>query len=514
MSRTDDVAADGPNSNISVEQTEKILHFQDITQVDDLERCRTILQQHNWNIQSAVHSTLNVPDPEPLPPPQPQAPQLLPQNDNNHGVRNRFSPTHSILRQHQVMPRQMIYFAGRHRQQPPQGIFGWGFFLLISPIKYTFTQVFEVLRFVWRIFFPDPREMVTNAEGDVTTFVREFQDKFHTHPNFFEGTYAKAQAEAKKELRFLLAFLHDPKVEDSELFCRESLCHSDVVEFINRNMILWGCSVQTPEGYRVSKILRYPECPSMAVVCLFQNKMTVVGRLHGYLSSQELINKLSEIVEAYESVLVAARSDRNALMQNQLIRQEQDAAYKESLQKDKEKVECANVCYFDGPKPCTFRFILQMDKKLKEEEEIQKQKEKKAQLRRDKEFAEEICRQRKESCKQDLREEPNQDQPDVVTLLIKMPDGSRLKRRFLPTDSVKAVHDYVYSHESSPPRFKVFTNFPRRAIPGCSTEEIDDDVDLPLLKDAGFHRNDSLFIQSMIDDDDDDEDDSDEEDNR
>jgi len=43
-------------------------------------------------------------------------------------------------------------------------------------------------------------------------------------------------------------------------------------------------------------------------------------------------------VESYEPVLVAARADRELLTQNQMIRREQDAAYLEALQKDKEKV--------------------------------------------------------------------------------------------------------------------------------------------------------------------------------
>jgi len=72
----------------------------------------------------------------------------------------------------------------------------------------------------------------------------------------------------------------------------------------------------------------------------------------------------------------------------------------------------------------------------------------------------------------------------------------------------------VFSHDKSPQRFKVFTNFPRRAVPGCSTDEIDcGSLKAPLLKDVGIHRNESLFIQSLVeeeeDDDDDDEDVSD-----
>jgi len=36
--------------------------MQDVTQIEDLERCKTVLIEHGWNIENAVHSALNVPD--------------------------------------------------------------------------------------------------------------------------------------------------------------------------------------------------------------------------------------------------------------------------------------------------------------------------------------------------------------------------------------------------------------------------------------------------------------------
>jgi len=65
-----------------------------------------------------------------------------------------------------------------------------------------------------------------------------------------QGTYVSAQEEAKKELKFLLVYLHDPVSDECHQFCREAMCHNDVIEFVNRNMLCWACSIRKPEGYR------------------------------------------------------------------------------------------------------------------------------------------------------------------------------------------------------------------------------------------------------------------------
>ncbi|KAJ8322057.1 hypothetical protein KUTeg_000528 [Tegillarca granosa] len=40
------------NDEISQEQTEKLLQFQDLTGIDNMDRCKTILQRHNWDIEA------------------------------------------------------------------------------------------------------------------------------------------------------------------------------------------------------------------------------------------------------------------------------------------------------------------------------------------------------------------------------------------------------------------------------------------------------------------------------
>ena len=48
------------NDGLSNEQTEKILQFQDITGIDDINVCRDILIRHQWDLEVAFQEHLNI----------------------------------------------------------------------------------------------------------------------------------------------------------------------------------------------------------------------------------------------------------------------------------------------------------------------------------------------------------------------------------------------------------------------------------------------------------------------
>ncbi len=68
--------------------------------------------------------------------------------------------------------------------------------------------------------------------------------------------------EAKKELKFVLVYLHCGDHQDTRRFCRETLSDADVVRYVDETCLFWACSVDTTEGYRVSQALR--EVPKQA----------------------------------------------------------------------------------------------------------------------------------------------------------------------------------------------------------------------------------------------------------
>lgn len=127
-----------------------------------------------------------------------------------------------------------------------------------------------------------------------------------------------------------------------------------------------------------------------------------------------------------------------------MIRQEQDEAYQQSLRADREK-------------------------QLKREEELKiKEAEKKAErerLERIEQLHNRLIKLKSE-IKDQLPPEPADDHENIVKLVFKLPDGTRVKRSFQLNDKVKYLYWYVFSLNNAPLQFKMTTNFPKRDLPG------------------------------------------------
>lgn len=162
------------------------------------------------------------------------------------------------------------------------------------------------------------------------------------------------------------------------------------------------------------------------------------------------MNFLSQVqqgVEDNESALVAARAERDTLSMNQQIRNAQDDEYQKSLAvdqaKEKERAAAAEV------------------KRKEEEAKMAKEAEEKQKL--DQLIA------LKSHLEQLIPTEPSPEEAnETIRLLIKLPNGSRLERKFLKGSSIKYLYYFVFSHPDSPLNFEITTNFPRRTLPCTS----------------------------------------------
>jgi FAS-associated factor 2 len=126
---------------------------------------------------------------------------------------------------------------------------------------------------------------------NVIAFIDEFKRKYgDQHPNFYRGSYPQALTEAKRELRFLLVYLHNELHQNTFNFCQTVLIHKEVVNYISRNNIIcWACSIDSPEGYRVSQALRENTYPFLALIVLKDNHMTVVRKFEGQTTVERLL---------------------------------------------------------------------------------------------------------------------------------------------------------------------------------------------------------------------------------
>ncbi|MEE6479872.1 hypothetical protein FKM82_012395 [Ascaphus truei] len=102
-------------------------------------------------------------------------------------------------------------------------------------------------------------------------------------------------------------------------------------------------------------------------------------------------------------------------------------------------------------------------------------------------------KERKSEC---LPAEPLPDHPDGVKIIFKMPNDTRVERRFLFTQSLLVIHDFLFSLKETPEKFQIVANFPRRVLPCLPSDEVPVP---PTLQEAGFGRSQLLFVQDLTD---------------
>merc|ERR1712020_97004 len=227
----------------------------------------------------------------------------------------------------------------------------------------------------------------------------------------------------------------------------------------NMNVIVWACSVDTKEGYRVSQALRESSYPFLALIVLRQNKMMVVGRVEGHMNLEALTERLEVVIRDNEAYIVAASAERAERNINAEIRQEQDAAFQETLRLDQERE----------------RQKLEAEEAKRREEEAEQ-----ARVQAEIELASEIP------------DEPPINEPQAVRIVIKLPEGQRLERRFHKCQSLKYLYYYVFCHPDSPDEFDITTNFPRKVL-DCKPAE-SGDHDPPSFEEAGLGKSTMLFV--------------------
>jgi len=89
--------------------------------------------------------------------------------------------------------------------------------------------------------------------------------------------------------------------------------------------------------------------------------------------------------------------------------------------------------------------------------------------------------------------DPNDSNTNRVSqLVIRLPDGSRVQRRFRVTDKVQAIYDFVDCQDQmqiDQSHYNLIANFPRRVFQDR----------LVSLEEAGLYPQASLFVQEKMD---------------
>jgi len=332
----------------------------------------------------------------------------------------------------------------------------------------------------------------TGAEA-IQRFESSFEERYGTtHPAFFRGTSAQALQDARRNLRFLLVYLHSDSQRDSTTFAQRVMSSALFSTFVDENMTFWVGDIATLEGRRMRQALRVAQLP--ALVVLAHGDMAprqdggrggdggasvtqALGSVQGpdVLVDERAVAQLNQIVRNFEPLLVAARADRHQLDFDRQMREEQAEEYARALAEDQA------------------REMAEDEERTRAGQELQRQEEEVANAeRRQREEVEalEARLQARRAKAQSLPDEPAQGSADACRVVVKLPDGQRLDRRFPKTCHLQAVADWVESASPEIFDFTFVSNYPRREF--SAPEQL-----ATSLSDLGLESQAMLFTKDI-----------------
>lgn len=162
-----------------------------------------------------------------------------------------------------------------------------------------------------------------------------------------------------------------------------------------------------------------------------------------------------------------------SLTAQRLIREQQDDEYLAALQADREKAEAR-------------RLEEEAARKAALEEERQKEEEARRKMEEEQEF-ERLLAAKEAS----LPQEPAADNENAINLLVRMPDGSRRGRRFLKSDRLQSLFDFIdIGRGVKPGTYRLVRPYPRRAFS-------DGESRLSLSELGLTSKQEALFLESV-----------------
>lgn len=152
-------------------QREMLLNFSEITDISDLNLCRSILSNNDWNLEVSVENYIRNRD----------------IRQSSHSQSSAGGNGNSS-----ALP---------SRQQGQRGFLNY----FTSTLRWLFQSSPESL----------------NPQQDAARFCDSFKLEYgEDGPQFHDISYNNAVAEAYRQSKFLLVYLHSPLHEDTDRFCR------------------------------------------------------------------------------------------------------------------------------------------------------------------------------------------------------------------------------------------------------------------------------------------------------
>ncbi|KAJ0399932.1 hypothetical protein ATCC90586_000118 [Pythium insidiosum] len=353
--------------------------------------------------------------------------------------------------------------AARSPARPPKGLMD----LLFSPLSLILGE-------------PEPE----NPQVAARLFTQSLRRRYGIHTPRFELTsFRDAVSTARTMSKFLLVFLHSNIHDDADTFARQTICTPEFTTFVNDSdsIVAWAGCVQQVEGFGVSLSLGCATFPFLALLTCVSRGVNVVEKITINVPAPSVIRALNIAVGRNNQILATARQVQQQRSEAQLLREQQDREYQESLAADRRREEEARLAEQRA-----------REEEARQEEEARRREE-------EQRAAEEAKKQAIETKRQRLQDAPPSRVPPpgatykTAVLKFHLHNGTRLERIFYAHDTLQTVRDFIdvefYDREIAIVNYELATNFPKKVY-GPDLLNVS-------LADAGLAPQSLVFVQDL-----------------
>ncbi|KAL1513565.1 hypothetical protein ABEB36_002962 [Hypothenemus hampei] len=311
-----------------------------------------------------------------------------------------------------------------------------------------------------------PENVEDELVGTVT-FNERFTARYGPiHPLFFQGTLEDALREAcnqpAKDRKILAIYLHHDASVLTNVFCTQLLGYESIMQIIEKNFILWGWDITFesnrqkfhtalanclgPTAPMSLKNIPIDRLPAMVLIMKIRSATEVFNVINGNVGVNELLSTLIESVEVFsghQSVEVKEEAER---AERELVKWEQDEAYRASLEADRKKDEARQ-------------------KQEREEQETRR--------RIENEKAETAARKEahRREVESRLPPEPAVGQGEQTKIRFRLPKGENVERRFSADTPLKVLLDFLVVQGYPSEEYKVISSWPRRDLTSLDSRQ-------------------------------------------
>ena len=307
----------------------------------------------------------------------------------------------------------------RTNNQPIQPISG-GLLAFIQAILNSFKSCFGwTMHSCWNAckLFLFGSTQIRAGSGNLSTY---FSSIPGITPSCLECTFqeATAIARARDNRKVLLLFLHSSQANDFDYSVRNVLCEETVALIINSQFPFWAADTSCTQPHQLLQMLPITTTPLLlAVISVNSTEIKIVAASGGAAFS----------IEGVMSVLQKAQEEQDRLMAedeqfkiNRTLREDQDREYQEALRLDKE-----------------------LEEQRIREEEILAEKEIKMGMKQERKT---FRREENQKAKLEVFErlKSSEGVVDACTIVVRLPGGVRIERKFERSDKVAVMYDWVF----------------------------------------------------------------------